>query len=122
MTINSFLSNTSVSPSHDSDSDMSNSDVFSSGEEDRMDFMNQGDVVLDRRHQNNNNDVNKKNVGERIGLLPKSNLIFPLSLKNICRIRIKKCMSNYNAINVRKLKNIPTSLRQFILFNDEISC
>jgi len=122
MTINSFLSNTSVSPSHDSDSDMSNSDVFSSGEEDRMDFMNQGDVVIDRRQQNNINDLNKKNVGERIGLPSKSNLIFPLSLKNICRIRIKNCMSNYNAINVRKLKNIPSSLRQFILFNDEISC
>lgn len=45
---------------------------------------------------------------------------FPLNLKNLCRIKIKDSMSNYNAGNVDKL-NIPKSVKSFLMYDNEIN-
>jgi hypothetical protein len=69
---------------------------------------------------NNNAAVNKINTVEE-NITNLSGLkIYPDSLKNITRIKIKESMSIYNPVSAEKLPNLPESLRRFIVFQDEI--
>jgi hypothetical protein len=60
-------------------------------------------------------------VGEKI-LMKNTNLfhdMFPLSLKNLCRIFIKNSLTTYNQYSVNVL-DIPVVMKKFLLFDDEI--
>ncbi len=84
---------------------------------------------------NNNQDHNNNNVGNNqnnqpaasanVRERPPNNLAelrscFPLTLKNLSRIRIKQSMSDYNKDNVLAFVILPDVLKQFVCFQDEI--
>ena len=45
---------------------------------------------------------------------------YPLTLKNLCRIRIKNCLVIYNERNVDSLEMLPLAIRKFLLFEENI--
>lgn len=77
---------------------------------------------------NNNNEraqpVRLKSVGDRINLSSSSNelnlLICPMSLKNLCRLKIKSEMNPYNLDSVNTLRILPNVLKKFVIFQDEV--
>lgn len=52
-------------------------------------------------------------------IAPTADVCFPLKLKNLCRIQIKKSLVNYNMDTLNKL-NVPVSTRKFLLFSEEM--
>lgn len=85
-------------------------------------------VVVDQNNnQPNNNQPNNqpnnnlRTISELINL--KENEIavnFPLSLKNLTRIAIKNAMTDYTYKNVNKFHILPSALKSFLMFTDEI--
>jgi hypothetical protein len=68
----------------------------------------------------NRDELNKlKTVEENITNLNELK-VYPGSLKNLTRIRIKDLMPVYNPSIVEKLPNLPESLKKFLVFQDEI--
>lgn len=61
--------------------------------------------------------LEKKTIGERIGILMSG--IFPLTLKDLTRIQIKKSMKDYGVKSVAKLEILPKMLQEFVLFKAE---
>ncbi len=61
----------------------------------------------------------KKCIGERVNVRVEG--IFPLSLKNLARVRIKCSLADYSASSVRKLAVLPQVLKEFVLFREENS-
>ncbi len=61
----------------------------------------------------------KKSIGERVNVRVEG--IFPLSLKNLARVRIKCSLADYSASSVRKLAVLPQVLKEFVLFREENS-
>ncbi|RNA06654.1 hypothetical protein BpHYR1_052686 [Brachionus plicatilis] len=49
---------------------------------------------------------------------PSLDSIFPLSLKSMCRIAIKRSLKNYTNFNIQQLY-LPESLKRFVFFEDE---
>ncbi len=66
---------------------------------------------------------NKKTVGERLNINMEklSKKIFPLSLQNLARIKIKNQMNDYSIAGVNQLKILPNVLKKFVIFDDEIN-
>lgn len=98
------------------------SDDFATGAQER--FVNPAirDLNNNIRNNNPNNNaaVNKINTVEE-NITNLSGLkVYPDSLKNITRIKIKESMSIYNRASAEKLPNLPESLKRFIVFQDEI--
>ena len=71
---------------------------------------------------NNNNNNNSMTLAEKIQLNNKNFYTdsYPLSLKNLCRIRIKNCLINYNERTVDSLEMLPFSTKKFLLFEENI--
>ena len=68
----------------------------------------------------NRDEVNRlKTVEENITNLNELK-VYPGTLKNLTRIRIKDLMPVYNPSIVEKLPNLPESLKKFLVFEDEI--
>lgn len=74
---------------------------------------------------NNNNVLAARTVSDRIysngasSLISK--LIFPMSLKNLSRLAIKKSMNPYNLTGVNTLSILPNVLKEYVLFQGEIA-
>lgn len=75
-------------------------------------------------NNNNNNNaaaVVAKSVGDQINIKPQDLLMyFPLSLKHICRLTVKKHLVTFTPKSVEKLSVLPLALKDYVLFNDEI--
>lgn len=111
-----FLNNKEIM--HQSDSTENDSDDWPSESED----MNYWDE--------NNNYVRgldlafRLSVGERIKSsfdTTAINNIFPMSLKNLTRLKIKSSLVNTSVKSARKLTILPNVLRKFVSFQDEIN-
>jgi len=87
------------------DSDMTDSDI---------------ENIINIRHINrrNGNQLNTSSLQNRISF--KNDSFFPCSLKDLCRIRIKKSMPDYTKKTVHRLTILPRALKEFVLFNDRI--
>ena len=98
------------------------SDDFATGAQER--FVNPAirDLNNNTRNNNPNNNaaVNKINTVEE-NITNLSGLkVYPDTLKNITRIKIKESIKEYNRASAEKLPNLPESLKRFIVFQDEI--
>ena len=111
-----FLDNKDIM--HQSDTTESDSDDWPSENED-MDYLDE-----------NNNYVRgldlafRLSVGERIKYSSDSkkiNNMFPMSLKNLTRLKIKDCIVDTSLKSVSKLIILPNILKKFVLFQDEIN-
>ena len=71
-----------------------------------------------RQLPNNTPDSQPQTLGDRIKF--KYERIFPLSLKKLVRIKIKHYMPDYSIKNVNKLEILPQTLKDFVLFKQEI--
>ena len=67
---------------------------------------------------NNAPDSKLQTIGDRIEV--KNERVFPLSLKNLVRIKIKHSMPDYSIKNVNKLEILPQTLKDYVLFKHEI--
>lgn len=117
--LKTFLENSHVNPIlSDNDSDTNSEDLSISDEE--MDF----DDVMDQLHHRRlhggqlPNNVKKTSIGDRIEV--KNEGIFPLSLKNLARIKIKHSMIDYSIKNVDKLELLPQVLKDYVQYKQEI--
>lgn len=72
---------------------------------------------MNRAHARPNQPA-KESLKNRINFQNKS--MFPSSLKNLCRIKIKQTMPNYTKKTVYRLSILPKALKEFVLFNDQI--
>jgi hypothetical protein len=123
------------------DMDESNSEMGSDSDDDEMDEDDDGSdadennnfrrgLLMRHRHININNFNNQnqpvqnplRTVAENIGLNLAENkeFQFPLSLRNLCRIKIKDYLIDYTPKSVERLTILPFTLKRFILFRDEI--
>jgi len=48
-----------------------------------------------------------------------ADICFPLRLKNLCRIQIKKSLINYNIETLDRL-DIPSATKKFLMYTDEL--
>ena len=124
----------------DTDSDDDDSDDESMDDSDEEDeiltgfeanrAINAYNNVLDRNNnnlnastQNRNSQANvepkKQSVQDVVTNLSELN-VFPISLQNIIRIRIKEMMPIYSVNSVKELGMLPRDIQRFILFQDEI--
>lgn len=73
-------------------------------------------------NNNNNNNLNIKSVADRMNINASEfkKLLYPMSLKNLCRVAIKISMDPYDLNSVNKLTILPNVLKRFMLFQDEI--
>lgn len=113
--MNQFLNNKEIRSY--SDSTESDSDDWPSDDEEMVGVDINNNPIRDR------SIVPKLSVGERIKSLSNTkeiNKMFPLSMKCLARLSIKKSMPNYSSKNVNKLKMLPRDLRKFVLFQNEI--
>ena len=85
------------------------------------------DFVL---NNNNANEPNRNNAAQPHSTITVSELIgvsleemketYPISLKNLCRLKIKSNLSDYSNATVDCLAMLPIDLKRFLLFEDEI--
>ena len=130
---------TSSNESEDDDDDMEDEDADDESmmEDDAPQIVRppQANVNADNRqhhliivnHDQNNNNVNDiENQNGRANTVEENitNLnglkVYPCSLKNITRLRIKELMPDYNPSSVAKLPYLPEVLKKFVSFQDEI--
>lgn len=69
-------------------------------------------------HQTVSDDSNKKDELKQQCYFPNLNLLFPLTLKNICRLAVKRQMTKYTRTHVECLP-LPNNLKKFIYFDNE---
>ena len=93
--------------------------------EDHNEHRNAINVLL--RDANNNiirgSNAPKLTFGERINFkinINQLNSMFPLSLKNLARLKIKSTVQKYTVKSVDSLSILPEDLKRFVLFQDEI--
>lgn len=64
------------------------------------------------------NQANSKQDKETNFNFPSLDCLFPLSLKNLCRIEIKRGLKHYSSHHIQQLY-LPESLKRFVFFEDE---
>ena len=76
------------------------------------------------RHNHRDHHEDHRSVAEYLDIAQANaneyTRMFPLTLKNLCRISIKNALRSFNSGTVRRLTILPAVLQDFILFNDEI--
>lgn len=78
--------------------------------------------IANYNNNNNNQTPNLKTTADRLNINKNelTKLIFPLSLQNMCRMVIKKCLKPYSIKGVNKLNILPNTMKKFVLFQNEI--
>lgn len=65
-----------------------------------------------------NNSQESSNLLKSNCYIPNLELLYPLSLKNICRLVVKRNMKKYTRSHVESL-SLPNNLKKFVLFDNE---
>lgn len=85
-------------------------------------FISHQKNIFKNRGQQQGNQELPRTIGGLINMNQTSDLTqyYPMSLKNLCRIKIKESMIDYTLVNVEQLSILPSVLKSFMMFEDEI--
>lgn len=118
-TLDVFLKSTRIKEVLEDDSEINNTDESSNMS--ISDLSNLSDDEIENiayRRNNRRNSVSTCSLQNRISF--RNEGLFPCSLKDLCRIKIKQSMQNYTKKTVYRLTILPKALKEFVLFNDRI--